>query len=163
MNVDELLKLTPDAFEDVVDKEVRGQVDGETARSIRDPRLSERSYYVLTTMKKNVESQLAARRLDVARINGQPGYNEALTDFHRWKAGAVRFKNGVENRLMQIRAMRGTVFPDGDIIKWERNVALGANQRMIEAILKHRDTVLKEFDADDVDDTDRELWKVIEY
>jgi len=138
-----LLNSSEEDFRRVVDEEVRGCLKQETCTALRSPPLLNRWYLALISMKKNVESQLGSKRSDLIKIRPEltpEEYEQRLVEFHRWRAGAIRFKNGVEDRLLEVRARR---------------------QTLTTAISLHKNTVLKEFAEDEISDADRDLWKAL--
>lgn len=147
-----LLALPDAEFRALVDSEVRGTSPAKVGETLRDPLLIDRWYHTLLQMKKSVESQLGAKRSDV--LKNRRYSEQDVADFHRWRAGAVRFKSGVEDRLLEIRRIRGIVQPDTEAIKRERNA-------LLRAIDDHRQTVLQEFEADEISDADRALWSAL--
>lgn len=177
--VDKLLDLTEPDFRALVDREVRG-VSGTTdmtpaeiaqlrkeleelAPLLRDPQIIERWHLALIQMKKSVESQLSSRRSDQVKYIhtlSRQQYERKLADYHKWRAGAVRFKSGVEDRLLEIRSARHHSFPDAQVIEEQRNWALTMNHQLVTGILEHKNTVLKEY-ADDVSEADVQLWGLV--
>lgn len=151
-DVQKLLSLPDPQFREVVDAEVRGTAQPKVGETLRDPLLIDRWHHTLLQMKKSVESQLGAKRSDVFKNKHYSAHD--LAEFHRWRAGAVRFKSGVEDRLLEIRRIRGIAQPDTQAIKRERNA-------LLQAIDAHRQTVLEEFEADEISDADRALWAAL--
>ena len=143
MKARDLLDLPEEDFRGIVDDEVRGTLDRNTGVVLRDPQLLDRWHLTLISMKKSVESQLGSIRSDLVKVRPELApeeYERRLAEFHRWRAGAVRFKSGVEERLLEIRARR---------------------QTLTTAISLHKNTVLEEFAEDEISDADRDLWKVL--
>lgn len=158
-----LLNMDDDEFRQAVDQEVRGTLPTEVSLALRDPRLSQRWYLALIQMKKSVESQLGAKRSDLVNMretdNGR--WDQELANFHRWRAGAVRFKSGVEERLIEIRRSRLVVFPTEEVLTEQRNWALEKMQCLVKGIVEHQRTVSQEYD-EDVSDADKKLWKLVD-
>lgn len=162
LTVEALLDMPEDQFRAIVDREVRG-----TARDVgpvlRDPRISWRWYFALVQMKKSVESQLGAKRADLAKVRPtipQYEYEQKLTEFHQWRAGALRFKSGVEERLLEIRSQNSRFRPNGEIIEDQRNWALTANFALVQGIREHQKVMLKD-SPDEVSDADLALWELV--
>lgn len=160
MTPNELLKMPEEDFRAVVDDEVRGveELDPKTAKALRDPLVADRWYYALVSMKKSVEGQLGAKRSDLLKHRSPP---RDRTEYHRWRAGALRFKSGVEERLLEVRSRRHSL-THIDTVQEERNVALAQMQNLKTAITSHKTSVLSDFADDEVSDADRTLWSAIE-
>lgn len=150
MTVHDYLDLPNEDFRDLVDEEVRGITDEAISRALRDPVLMERWYLTLVQMKKSVESQLGAKRSDLVRHIGARDYPSRVAEYHRWRAGSLRFKSGVEERLLEVRAMRfkGVTNP------WKRT------QRLLDAIIEHRDS-MGDYNEEG-SEADLRLWRLAE-
>lgn len=176
-----LLSFTDDDFQDVVDGEVR-RVGGKYLKSLlADPTLIDRWRLALVQMKKNVESQMGARGDDMkvlfidienperteeetclpaeavreARIER---HRAANADFVKWRAGAKRFKLGVEERLLEIRRtkiMTGAFRADDHVI------ALHVIQTLVDGIEAHRAQMVLDVADEDISDADKELWRLL--
>ena len=147
--IDNLINMPEEQFRSIVDKEVRGTLDAATGEMLRHPRLVDRWYYALVSMKKSVESQLSSKRSDILKVPGPVNSRSSeWSDYHRWKAGAIRFKSGVEDRLLEIRRTHGR--PTDRAAQLEQ------------AILDHKSKVLADFAPDEVSDADTGLWHVVE-
>ncbi len=145
-SIETLLNSSDEEFRSIVDDEVR-HPNNEYSALLRDPRVRERWYYALVGMKKSVESQLSAKRSDILKTPASP-QDVAWQDFHRWKAGAVRFKSGVEDRLLEIRKNGGRPSDRANLLQ--------------AAILQHKNAVLKDFNPEEVSDADTSLWKSVD-
>lgn len=157
LTVDRLVNMTSDEFDQVVDDEIRRMDDGSDRdaliRLLKDPAVADRWQIVLVGMKKSVEGQLGYKRSDVqrARLAFENDPNERTREFFlykreeflRWRGGSLRFKNGVEARLNDIRKIQYAAAKGNDLVS---------------AILGHKEKVLREF-PDEVSDADRELWR----
>lgn len=158
LTADDLLLLPDDEFRHLVDEDVRNQLDKARAGLLRnDPRVVDRWLYTLLTMKQSVEGQLAAK---AAEANGErasslaTGNKRAWLDFtqkyERWRAGALRFKSGLEAALLEARRLKDA--QDG-----------GAGEAAIlrKAIIAHRDHICSDI-CDDTCTADRILWSLVE-
>lgn len=153
MNVEELLGLPEDQFRKLVDSEVRRNSNEpnpkleELAEALRDHRVAPIWRVALISMKKSVEGQLGAKRMDLARAEAELApemYTKRVNEFHVWRAGALRFRNGVEERILELSETQ------------TRTVAM-----LRSAIIKHKQTVTREYD-DDVSEADVALWSLVE-
>jgi hypothetical protein len=175
----ELLKMDDTSFRELVDAEVRGRASPELTASLRSPEIAERWYQQLLVMKKSVESTLAAKTaedkeqrlvlLDAADSVSDPDQaadlrrraNQSRAQYLKWRAGALRFRAGVEERLAEAawrRRLAGSVNPAA--LLEERNQLLGRLGMLTEAIQAHRDS-MADVASEDIDDADRELWEVL--
>lgn len=179
--VKSLLGFADEDFQDVVDGEVR-RVGGRYLKGLlSDPALIERWRLALVQMKKNVESQIGARSDDVKalfieidnpeRCDGEERlspaelrevrterHRAANADFVKWRAGAKRFKLGVEERLLEIRRIR---VANGDFKANDHALALYMIQTLVDGIESHRAQMLADYQDDEISDVDKELWKLI--
>jgi hypothetical protein len=159
----DLMVLPDDVFRSYVDEAVRGHPEDTQTQELRsklkDPEVVDRTYLTLVSMKKSVEGQLAARRADFVKERGTlrsnpPGQRAAEERYHAWRAGALRFKSGVEDFMLAVRGNREK--PTGD------NYYL-AYQTLRQAIEKHREAVETALANDqDTDDADAVLWSVLD-
>lgn len=158
-----LSSYTDDKFRALVDDDVRGILDHQVAKLLRKSENVERWYYALVLMKKSVESQLGAKRAEVQQYvhDPSPSARSRLNDYNSWRAGALRFKNGVEAHLLEAREIiaQDTRMSHTELVKSERNFALGEMERLKTAILDHRQTVLREGFEPTAADLD--LWKCV--
>lgn len=160
----DLLALDEDAFQSLVEQDMRRPDDGRVLRAaLRSPEVVDRTYATLLSMLKSVEGQLAARRedLEVLRAKclargpaGKREWDEANTKYAKTRAGSLRFKVGVEQSLMDVRRIRdnrrSALFED------EANERLHARVQVLEnAIRKHRASFSAE---DEPGEDDVELW-----
>lgn len=159
----DLMALPDDVFRSYVDEAVRGHPDDEGTQALRsrlrEPEVVERTHLCLVSMKKSVEGQLAARRADFVKERGTlrsnpPGQRAADERYHTWRAGALRFKSGVEDFMLTVRGSREK--PTGESYYL-------AYQTLRLAIEKHKDAVEFALANDrDTDDADALLWSVLD-
>lgn len=99
----------PSEFEDLVTKEVRGEInDGE--RAILKGDLAE-WLIILNSLKRDVELQLTAQK---ARVNQKSKeqlltkdeYNKFKSDEDQWRLKSIRFMISVENKIMQVKKLK---------------------------------------------------------
>lgn len=159
MTLDELVNQEEEAFRSIVDDEVRGHLDPETAALLRDPKVVDRWFLALIVMKKSVESQMAAKRDDLARFAGSHQEETERLAFRKWRAGALRFRNGVEDRILEIRAIR---WRNGATISTDPYDAIVLNADLASAIRTHRKKMLEDYEPDEVSDADRQLWRLLD-
>lgn len=122
LNMD-VYALSDAEFRFVADQDVRRDHPRLTERdreilTVLGPQLRQaenldRWYNALVVMKRSAESQLGARREDVKKLYGEVAeekYLERLRRFREWRAGNLRFLNGVEERLAECRRLRAEEF-----------------------------------------------------
>lgn len=103
------------AFRDVVLRDVRGQATADERAWLGSQALAARWLDVLVATKQDVEAQMAEREaeLDVFRqecyARGQSGkvpFHEAAAKHKHWRAGAIRFKINVEQRIREAKRIK---------------------------------------------------------
>lgn len=115
----DVFSLSDDEFRNLVDKDIRRdhpdmsmEERGILARlspQLRQQENLDRWHSILVEMKKSAETQLGARKADLKKFYGTIGkdkYETRLRGFLRWRAGTLRFLNGVEERLAECRRLR---------------------------------------------------------
>lgn len=166
----DLTVLSDEAFNDIVNADVRGTVDKETSSALRDPAVLSRWYDTLLSLKRSVEAQLTANRGEQSTKQaeflhlgaaGRPLWLQFRGQSEKWRQGAIRFKNGVEDRLAEAKRLRSTTDRDSyvSILIHERDAAMAEMYRLRTAILEHKNAVEREEDDEEVDDR---LWASIE-
>lgn len=159
--------LNDDDFTELVNRDVRGNLEPDTSALLREPPNINRWHDTLLRLKRNVEAQLTSSRSDLLSkqatyiqrgTSGKLQWIEAKAQAEKWRQGAIRFKNGVEERLLEAkglrRTMRSTDF-QATLVS-ERDKAVAEMTRLRSAILDHKQGVLDEsLDEDFVDDR---LW-----
>lgn len=156
-------------FQDLVNKDVRGELDPETSQQLRAPENLNRWYDGLLKLKRTVEAQLTSNQADLASKQadllgrGQAGLQEwlaAKAAAERWRQGAIRFKNGVEERLAEAKRIRHETNESSFVASLvrERDRAMLEAARLRTAILEHKTTVLSDNDDDSTDDR---LWATL--
>jgi hypothetical protein len=152
--------LSDEEFKDLVDEAVRGQLDPNTMAALKDGSVANRTYTVLVGMKKNVEGQLAARKADYGRARKNPDkkkLDEIDDTWLSWRAGAIRFKSGVESLMLEVRDKRT---PNDWSLRAERNELANAYENLRKGIIAHRDHLCDE--ACDVScSADDLLWSLV--
>lgn len=160
----DLLSLDDERFRSIVDSAVRGNVSKETMAQLKTPEVANRCYMALVTMKKNVEGQLAAKRADYNRQRVQFRKNpnklrEAEERWLTWRGGALRFKTGVEELMVEIRGKRS---PSDWALRAERNEVVIAYENLRQAIAAHRDHVCTAECDEKECVADVTLWSVLD-
>lgn len=154
----DLLAIPEADFRSIVDDAIRGHLTTEMAERLKSPEIIERTYLTLVSIKKNVEGQLAAKRADYIKnrslMHGDTvGLRATEEAYQTWRAGALRFKSGVEEFMVSIRVLR-------------EKSGLSENfymryQELKQAVVQHRDHWCDDKCADECT-ADKALWKVLE-
>lgn len=169
---DHLLDLPDDDFRDLVGEDTRGKFSGRTpaqakalSEALRSPEVMHRWYETLLSFQRSVETQLAAKGRDTksrtATLRAQGSEHNATiiqAEHDRWAAGALRFKLGLEERILEARKLLPDEpsNPATEII----NNTLASRVALLEsAIRRHRDEF--NYGEEDPSIADRELWSVI--
>jgi hypothetical protein len=169
--------LSESDFRKLIDEDTRGKAPASLSAQLRSPECVGRWYETLLAMQKSVEGQLAAKAAESrgaqadfrARLEQTParearairaemGYRESKDE--TWRAGALRFKSGLEEKLIEARRLLRE-FDDPIVSERtaeERNRALARIATLEDAIRHHRD----EFPTDDQpSEIDLFLWSHI--
>lgn len=151
-------------FNDYVNADIRGTADEEVSEELRRPENVQRWYTCLLTNRNNVDSQLANGKAERSKMfaecvsKGSAGKQEwldYLAAHDKWRAGAIRFKNGTEVKLAEAKMLART---QESVVIRERNEAIERANTLRAAILHHRDTV------DELEDeADRILWEAVNF
>lgn len=155
--INKVLAMSDEEFKEIVDKDVRDVLSPDFAAALRTEALRDRWTRSLLIMKKSVESQIGAKRADLGKLSCNGGANsEQHAEYNRWRAGALRFKNGVETRLLELRSFS----PAEVFYKQERNQTIVENTKLREAIREHRETTLVVLELEP-SEADELLWENI--
>jgi hypothetical protein len=136
------------------------------------PQVAQHTFAALGELYKDVTSQLAARSADhevykhswyqEGGPQGQTDWYRAKADFQRWRAGAIRFKSSVEQRLSQAklaaqtaRQLKATTYND-----IQARLHRDAVRRLAVAIWAHRQAC----QAEDIEPEshDLALWAALD-
>lgn len=177
-----LMGLDHAAFRKEVDSDLRPG-DGERwkarHRALRSPTCVDRWFMVLSQMAKSVDGQLAAKADDYEAARAetreqllaatdavqQMGFRRRLeslkAEYSRNRANTLRFKSGLDEALIEARALRDSVRDRlyDSVVAEERNRYAARVTTLEEAIRDHQDA----FTAGDIDPEphDLHLWDVI--
>lgn len=162
-----LQELSDEEFDEIVNQDVRGILDEETSVQLREPLNLERWHDMLLTLKRRVEVQLAANRGEQAAkqaeylslgSQGKVLWLRYKSQNERWRQGAIRFKNGVEDKLSEAKRTRSVSrsenFPS--ILIRERDGAIQQVMTLRNAIIQHRIATVNE--EGDQEELDSHLW-----
>jgi hypothetical protein len=159
--------LSDEAFDDIVNQDTRGALDSVTSAALREPEHLDRWYDMLLTLKRRVEAQLAANRGEQAAKQaeylslgdqGKVLWLRYKASNEKWRQGAIRFKNGLEDKLAEAKRLRMQASNESypTILTRERDHALKKVVQLRSAIVEHKlATVNEEGDQDDID---TRLW-----
>lgn len=168
-----MLMLTEGDFYNLVDKDVRSQLDPALAEKLRDPAVVERWYQTLLRMKRAVEGVISSKGAEDRAVQIELRSNRRLeeadkarAEFMRWRAGSIRFKTGVEEKLTEAAWRRRVAVEHllHTASQIERNAYAELNRHLTAQVEKLRDAITKhrdEIDSDDATEIDEELWAVL--
>lgn len=71
--------------------------------ALTNSRVVERWYMDLSDIKRNVEGIIAAKRADMLSMRIDPDFDNISAEYHKWRAGTLRFVNALEGRLALAR------------------------------------------------------------
>lgn len=142
----DLLAMSVDEFNQVVNDDVRAD---EPITGLRDPLVVDRWHQTLLSIKRKLESQFMAKRLErheksLVLTEDSQEWLDFLSGYSVWLRSTTRFRNGVEDKLAEAKSIKSS---------YERNYR--------QAIYDHYHSVNatenEEFDMD----ADAKLWNVI--
>lgn len=162
-------ELPVSEFQDLVNRDVRGELAPSVSSQLREPQNLNLWHDTLLKLKRTVEAQLTSNRADLIAkqaelaTKGSKGTAEWLAvkaSAERWRQGAIRFKNGVEERLAEAKRIRNQVIEESftsSLVK-DRDRAMVEAAKLRSAILEHKEAVLSDKDDEATDDR---LWGVL--
>lgn len=152
---DEFRALVAEALK-VGNTDYRGDLDHTVVDQLKSPEVVDRTYLALVAMKKNVEGQLAAKKADYikdrSRHTDPHEIREVEREYQTWRAGALRFKSGVEEFMVSIRGKRD---------RPEDSYYL-AYETLRQAILLHKASVQAALENDEDTNADEILWATVD-
>lgn len=169
-----LSDLSEVAFHEIVNADVRGTLDAGTSVLLRERENIPRWHDTLLGMKRSVEAQLTAKKGELAGQRaeylglGEPGrplWAQAQASAERWRQGAIRFKNGVEDKIAEAKHLLGTIARDEYVnqLRLERDTAVRDALRLRTAVAEHREHVIAAAETgEEQDDIDDRLWSVLD-
>lgn len=169
-----LSDLSESAFHEIVNADVRGTLDAGTSVLLREPENVPRWHDTLLGMKRSVEAQLTAKKGELAGQRaeymglgeaGRPLWAQAQASAEKWRQGAIRFKNGVEDKVAEAKHLLSTIARDQYIqqLRVERDTAIRDALRLRTAVAEHREHVIAAAETgEEQDDIDDLLWGVLD-
>lgn len=162
-----LTEISNEEFDEMVNQDVRGTLDSSRSEALRQPENIERWYNMLLTTKRRVEVQLTANRAGQAEkqaefLNrGEEGkilWLRYRAQNETWRKQAIWFKNGVEDRISEVKLLRSDVRSDRYTthVAAERDTALEQVIELRTAIRRHQLATVEE--KGDQEEIDYDLW-----
>lgn len=99
MKPETLAKMPEEEFGNLVKDDLRHELDSETSKLLRHPKVALRWRNSLRGIRNSVENQLVTRRADV-----ESGHI-SIEEFNEWRPGALRFRGGVFDRLAEAESV----------------------------------------------------------
>jgi hypothetical protein len=158
-------------FRKLIDDDTRGKAPASLSRQLRSAECAPRWYEALLAMQNSVDGQLAAKSAEsrAAQARLQARFEEALSSKQRreiraeiarrkaadeqWRAGALRFKSGLEDKLIEARRVLREL--DDSSIVGARNRSMARVAILEDAIRRHHADFRAE---DEPSDSDLALW-----
>lgn len=142
------MSISNGSFAKIVNDDVREAISDEDAAFLRREENLDRWQNELLAIKHDVEKQLANHRAERAKarteLTGRRQWLQYLAEKERWRSATIRFLNGVELKLIEVRQLRRTK----------------AASTLYGAILEHKRSVLA--DPDNAEDHDARLWELVD-
>lgn len=164
-----LRSLSQDDFRRVVDDDIRGRSSGDVREALRSSGLVDRWVETLESALVSVEGQLAANDADWGAKEAEfesSGDHVALlaekAKNDRWRAGALRFRTGVQQTLIEARRLAAAQEKESsevDRLTRERDRAMARAFMLEDAIRSHKQNFPTE---DEPSDNDLDLWKKVD-
>ncbi len=111
-------------FYELVRDDVKGRA-GDAAAVLREPTNVQPWYETLIEMKREVELEMTSNKaaLETLRAESLASGDEALKraffeakrNYEAWKIGAAKFKNRIENRVTEVKALRHQYHLEGKL------------------------------------------------
>jgi hypothetical protein len=175
---DQIAEMDFRTFRVLVEADTKGRGTPALRRLLRQPSVVDRWYDALVSLQKSVEGTIASKQRDFAsmmagfelkmmdadtpkdRLRVNRDMRRAQQRHATWKASAVRFKTGLDQRLVEARRLMHTLPSEPHIAQLtsERNDALGRAYLLERAIKQHRDTFPPQVDPSEAD---QQLWSYI--
>jgi hypothetical protein len=141
------------------------------SQALRDPKNAGRWHRTLCQMKRNIEVQFTYKAAEKSQKQaeclrqgpaGLVKYKQFEADMEKWKSGAQRFLNGLEDKIAESKEIIKTTDRDVyiTIITEERNQIMGEVVKLRTAIQKHKEQVTSAEEPDEA--IDEELWALAE-
>ena len=139
-------------FKETVNSDIRETISKTEAEQLRQPENLETWIIVLKSMKRSVDLQLSANKHERLERYAEIGSDETewlkyRIENEKWRYNAIRFRDGVENRLAEANFLYG-----------QQDSNIRYIQTLETAIRTHRKAVLEDTADDSTDDT---LWEVL--
>lgn len=103
------------AFHNRVADEACGKADADFCRFLRDPKNLNQWHNALVDLHQDIEQQLTEKKTALDKEHarcmeigdkGKAIYFEARNDFQKWRQGAGRFKQAIDQRLREVKTLR---------------------------------------------------------
>lgn len=142
------------------ERPVKNNITDAQRQWLRQPENLDEWYDELTRMLRKIDSQQSSRRAEryTKRLQfedmgpkGRRKWLEYVAAEEQWRSGSLRFKRGVEDRLVECKALKRQRTP---IQKTDEQIEI---IRLRTAIAAHKQA----FDMEDASPEDRELWRTI--
>lgn len=156
-----LVELSDDAFEALVNGDVRGTATGDTSAFLRSPENARRWLQTLLRLKRKVESQFMSHRADLILFQAQcmkrgPSglldYKQYEGQEEKWRSNAIRFLHGLEEAIAEAKDLTGANDRSGVTMLLQAEI-----ERLRDAIREH-----KNMNWESATENDLILWRFID-
>lgn len=165
---EELIDLPTEAFNKLVNEDVRGDSSTDLWEALRHSAVIHRWYDTLVSMKRESERQLANYKNDRTihhfkcmqnpnRDKGKHEYQEWIASKAKWRNGVLRFKTGVEEKIAEAKTYL-RLYAVGNMTENERTELVERINKLESGIKKHETEIKTE---DNPSDADVELWDLV--
>lgn len=161
-----LEEMSPDEFAEIVEADIRNELDDDTAEALRSPECSDRWYHALVAIKKRVETSLGSRRSHLSGSLETLPTEKARTElarFHSWRGNTMTFLRHVEERIQEARDIRSLHHQASFsmFLTQERDIMVEAYRNVLHEVERHRERLLSD-DGLEPSPADIELWKILD-
>lgn len=129
-------------FLKIVNDDIRGNADPKYHTALRKPESARMWLDALLELKRSCETQLAEDKAlrSEARLKtwSKEDWSKFVAERDRWRAGTIRFKNGIENKIAEASTLQ--------------------TQNLAQAIAAHHKAILAAAPDDDTSVADEKLW-----
>jgi hypothetical protein len=164
----ELLGLPNEAFDELVNEDIRGTSSTDVWEALRHKEVARRWYNALVSMKRESERQLANYKNDRVvkqvqclqnpnRDKGKQEYQEWVASKAKWRNGVLRFKTGVEEKIAEAKTYL-RLYTASQMTNQERAELTQLLNTYRSAIKEHKAEVLVDSDPSDADE---KLWSMV--
>lgn len=166
---EQLLSMPQKQFQkEIVEPDLRGQLDDRTAVALRTPKVVDRWAATLVWMNRKNDGVLASRKSQIAAkraellaqgAKGREAWLAESATYEQSRVSTLRFKDTLEGALREARDLQLRYSTPGYVASREGRRARQDLDDVLELVRQHRDTFPED---DEPSDTDRALWALLD-